>query len=106
MKLIINTMYEQYRVSANTVSFRTKNYEVKPIKIIRSPCGSGAAAKRYHYEAVFIGFGDMLNCLNKSVVGEEVIENISRKLNHKFNPKKLNWNGNVAIITKEKNDTL
>ena len=98
MKLIINTMYEQYKVSEHSVSFRCKSYEVEPIKIVRSPCGSGAAAKRYTYQAVFIGFGDMLNCLNKSVAGEEVRENISRKLNPKFNPKKLNWDGNVATI--------
>lgn len=97
MKLTIRTMYERYEINECCHSFRSKSYEVEPIKIYRSPCGSGVASNRYTYRALFIGFGDMVDVHNKSVDGVEVIENISRKLNPSFKPKSLKWDGNVAI---------
>ena len=98
VKLTIRTIYERYEINERCHSFRDKSYEVEPVKIYRSPCGSGAASKRYTYRVLFIGFGDMVNVHNKSVDGVEVIENINRKLNPSFNPKKLKWDGNVAIL--------
>lgn len=100
MKVTIETMYERYEVNDRCHSFRSKLYEVEPIKIYRQPCGSGAASKRYTYRAVFIGFGDMVNVLNKSVAGVEVVENINRKDNPTFKPNKLEWDGNVSIMTR------
>ena len=80
-------------------TFKTMEYKVKPTRILRYPCGSrGAAAKRYYYQCDFIGFGDMLNCHRQSAVGETLREAINRKKNPKFDPKKLNWVGNVAVI--------
>ena len=99
MKVIIEMMYERYEVNDRCHSFRSKSYEVEPVKIYRQPCGSGTASKRYTYRAVFIGFGDMVNVLNESVEGVEVVENINRKNNPCFKPDKLEWDGNVSILT-------
>ena len=80
-------------------TFNCGTYEVEPFKIVRSEAGSYTkTAMKYYYVAHFVGFGDMLNIHNKSLVGVESYENIHRKSNPKFNPKKLNWVGNVAIV--------
>ena len=87
-------------------SFNFGHYTVKPKRIIRYPCGRlGAAAKRYHYHCEFIGFGDMLNWHKGSAAGELLTEAIDRKRNPKFDPKKLNWVGNVAIIEEQNKPT-
>jgi hypothetical protein len=99
MQIKINTIYERYEVSDFAHSFRHKQYTVTPTKIIRFPCGSvGAAKNRYYYMAEFIGFGDMRNCHNESSMGEVVRENIRRNINKRFNPKKLDFIGNVAVL--------
>lgn len=80
-------------------TFNCGDYNVKPVRIIRYSCGRhGAARSRFYYHCQFIGFGDMLNCHAKSAVGEVMTEVIIRKQNPKFNPKKLNWVGDVADI--------
>lgn len=80
-------------------TFECGDYLVTPFKITRRPCGScGMARNRYYYTAHFIGFGDMLDCHNKSLIGVETSENIVRSANKNFNPAKLNWVGNVANV--------
>jgi hypothetical protein len=81
-------------------SFKSGLYEVKPFKITRRPCGTNGKAKsRYHYVAYFIGFDDMLDVHKKSLSGIETHEQIIRHFNKSFNPKKLTWIGNVAMIS-------
>jgi hypothetical protein len=80
-------------------TFNCGDYEVQPFKITRTPAGSvGAAKSRYYYMAHFIGFDDMLDCHNKSLRGIETRENIIRRQNPKFNPKKLVWLNNTARL--------
>lgn len=98
MKVTVRVSYEVVDGGA-WYSFKSKDYYVKPVRIIRYPCGSrGAAARRYYYQCDFVGFGDMLNINRQSAAGEILRENIKRKKNPHFNPKKLNWVGNVAIV--------
>ena len=81
----------------HSYSFECADYEVEPVKIVRSSVGSnGAARKRYYYDVHFIGFGDMLDCHKESLVGKETYTHLNRKLNPKFNPKKLTWDGDTA----------
>ena len=62
----------------------SKDAVLEPVKIIRFPCGTGAAAKRYFYQGYFIAPPDA------EFARDGVIrENINRKRNPKFNPKKL-----------------
>ena len=83
----------------NCTTFECGDYIVKPFKITRRACGNnGAARSRYYYLAHFIGFGDMLDCNNKSLAGVVTNENIIRGKNKKFNPSKLHWIGNEAFL--------
>lgn len=92
-------VYNEVVEGGGWYSFKCGSYTVKPRRIIRYPCGRyGAAAKRYYYHCEFIGFGDMLNCHRASAAGELLTEAIIRKSNPKFDPKKLNWVENVAVI--------
>jgi hypothetical protein len=80
-------------------SFECGLYEIKPFKIVRRPTGtSGQAKSRYYYMAYFTGFGDMLDIHKKSINGVESREPIIRRFNKSFNPKKLTWIDNVAMI--------
>lgn len=65
--------------------------ELEPVRIMRYPCGTGAAANRYYYEAQFLAPDDA------EFVDEGVIRAaINRKLNPFFNPKKLVFEKNVC----------
>lgn len=98
MKLNVR-VYNEVVEGAGYYTFNCGTYTVKPLRVIREPIGRhGAAAKRYRYYCEFIGFGDMLNCHKKSAVGEVVTDAIIRRNNPKFDPKKLNWVDNVAVI--------
>ena len=68
-----------------------KYAELEPVQFFRSPCGSGAAANRYYYYADFIAPDDA-----KFVNNGLIRENINRKLNPGFKPKKFEWDGNKA----------
>ena len=48
--------------------------------------------------AHFVGLDGMLDYHNKSLLGVETRENIMRKQNPKFNPKKLAWLNNTAHL--------
>ena len=99
MEVIVHVPYKIIQ-GLHTYSYEEKEYKVKPFKITRSPTGSSAIAKtRFYYTAHFIGFDDMIcPVYKKSAVGNELRENIRRKINPKFNPKKLTWVGNTARL--------
>ena len=98
MKVNVRVMNE-YVDKGYCHTFNCGSYEVEPFKIVRSEAGDyQKTAMKYYYVAHFIGFADMLDVHNKSIVGKETYENINRKTNPKFNPKKLNWIGNEAQI--------
>jgi hypothetical protein len=81
-------------------SFECGLYEIKPFKIVRRATGtSGQARSRYYYMAYFTGFGDMLDIHKNSINEVESREPIIRRFNKSFNPKKLTWVGNVAMIS-------
>ena len=83
----------------HSYTFECADYEVDPTKIVRSRVGSvGAARERYYYSVHFVGFGDMLDVHKKSLAGKETYENLNRKKNPRFNPKKLTWIGNTANL--------
>ena len=87
--------------SETTHTFSSAIYTVEPFKITRSQTGSyGRARSRYYYQAHFYGFDDMIDVFGDSASDVECRENINRKINPKFNPKKLDWVGNVAIVNK------
>lgn len=89
----------EYVDKGHCYTFNSGDYEVEPFKITRREAGNyKKTAMKYHYVAHFIGFGDMLNCHNKTLCGVETRENIMRRQNPKFNPKELNWIGNEAQI--------
>lgn len=98
LSVTVMVMVERVDLSPVTHTFRRDSFEVRPFKIIRTPCGRGAAAKRYTYRARFIGLDGMIDLIEQSLEGRETEENINRKRNPRFNPKKLNWDGNVALV--------
>ena len=99
MELTVRVANKHIR-KGHCTTFECGDYIVKPFKITRRACGhNGAARNRYYYVAHFIGFGDMLDCHNKSLAGVATHENVVRSSNKKFNPKKLNWIGNIAMIS-------
>lgn len=61
--------------------------------IYRHPCGTGAAANRYKYEADFYAPDNA-----EFVMNGVIRANIDRKKNPKFNPKKLEWDGQHAAF--------
>ena len=71
----------------------SKDAELKPVRVLRQPCGTGAAANRYYYQADFIAPEDA-----EFVRDGLIRENVNRKTNPQFNPKKLDWVGNIASI--------
>ena len=81
--------------SSHTYSNVMKEVELEPIHIIRYPCGSvGEAKNRFYYSGVFIAPDDA-----EFVTNGTIQENIFRKTNPKFNPKKLNFNGRTCELS-------
>ena len=94
MKLNINyPTTERKQLSAVSYSHVRKDADLEPVRIIRTPCGTGAAANRYYYSGVFVAPEDA-----EYVIDGTIRANIFRKQNPHFNPKILNWVGNVAVI--------
>ena len=77
--------------SACTYSNVQKTIEVCPAKIVRRPCGQGAAAHRYYYECLFAAPDDAEFAWNGLVRS-----NIVRSMNPGFKPKDLSWAGDVC----------
>lgn len=89
----------EYVDKGHCYTFNCGTYEVEPFKITRREAGDyRKTAMKYHYQAHFIGLDGMLDCHNKSLLGVETRENIMRRQNPKFNPKKLTWDGNTAHL--------
>ena len=80
-KYVSSHMYQNISVDAT----------LRPVRIIRTPCGSGAAAHRYYYSAQFPAPDDA-----EFILDGLINENINRKMNPHFNPKKINWEGNAS----------
>lgn len=95
MKLIVNVYVEAVKKDGWT-TFKSKDFEVKPFMITRREIGIGTG--RYYYTAHFIGFGEMINCLEKSAVGERLYDSINRHINPQWKPPKQGWNGNVLLL--------
>jgi len=81
---------ERKYLSRHTYQNVHKTADLKPIKIIRHPCGTGAAASRYYYEAVFHAPIDA-----EFVYRDTIRANINRKANPKFKPSDFNFVNNV-----------
>ena len=91
---IIYATNERKRHTKVTFSFIERQAELSPIRIVRSPCGSGAASNRYYYQADFVAPADAAFAFCGVIR-----TNIWRKLNPQFNPKRLCWIGNVAELS-------
>lgn len=76
----------------------TKSIELEPVKIYRTPCGTGKAANRYYYSAYFKAPEDA-----EFVANGMISEPINRKDNPRFNPKQLKWEGSVCEHPNESN---
>lgn len=66
---------------------------LEPVAIYRQPCGTGAAASRYTYQARFVAPKDA-----GFHHDGHIIENIVRKKNKHFKPKDFEWVGNKAVL--------
>jgi hypothetical protein len=84
---------ERKYINGGAYQHCTKDAELEPVRIFRSSCGlTGAASKRFYYEAEFVAPDDA------AFVHEEKIRaNINRKTNPKFNPNELEFNGNIWV---------
>lgn len=97
IKLNVKVSNEYVKLSEFTSTFNSGNYEVSPTKVTRIRAGN-FTPMRYYYHAYFIGLDGMLDCCNRPLLGIETREGINRKQNPKFNPKKLEWDGNTAYF--------
>lgn len=84
---------EKFWHSPNTFSNVAREASLEPIKIIRRPCGSGKAANRYYYQAVFMAPDDA-----ESYGYPTITENINRAKNKQFKPKDFIFINNVCVI--------
>lgn len=82
---------ERKYLSANTYQHVVKDVELEPVKILRTPCGVGAAAARYYYRGYFHAPDDaeFVSC---GLIDACIV----RHLNPHFKPKQLEWSGNVC----------
>lgn len=82
--------------SSSTYSNITKDAELEPIKILRRPCGTGAASNRFYYQAVFVAPDDA-----ESYGYSTITENIIRHKNKHFKPKEFVFINNICDLRKE-----
>ena len=81
---------ERKYLNSHTYQNVSKDVELMPVRVIRHPCGTGAAAKRYYYQADFHAPDDA-----EFVHNGLIRENVNRKMNPLFDPKKLRFEGNI-----------
>lgn len=81
-------------ITPGTFKFVSKDAELEPVRIYRSPCGTGTAANRYYYQAEFLAPSDA-----EFVRDGKIRVNIKRDINPFFKPKELMWEGNIAEIS-------
>lgn len=97
MKITVKVYVEAIKKDGWT-TFKSKTFEVEPFMITRHETGRGT--KRYYYTAHFIGFGEMIDVLEKSAVGKRLSEGINRINNPRFKPPKEGWVNNKLMIGK------
>lgn len=90
------TKERNYR-SENVYQNVSRKVSLEPVKIVRHSVGRGAAKERYHYEAYFKAPEDA-----EYAYDGMISTYIRRKDNKHFNPKKLDFIGNVAILAAKK----
>lgn len=83
---------ETISTGPSTHRYVYREVELQPVRILRSSCGTGAAASRYYYQADFVAPNDAAFAFSNGLIRT----NIERKWNPKFNPKKLDWTGNIC----------
>ncbi|PPC84676.1 MAG: hypothetical protein CTY38_01110 [Methylotenera sp.] len=79
------------------LTFKSKDFIVKPHRITRRETGRGTG--RYYYTAHFIGFGEMITVLEKSAIGVELYSGINRSQNPSWKPPKDGWIGNTLNLS-------
>ncbi|WP_027855204.1 hypothetical protein [Marinobacterium litorale] len=67
--------------------------QLQPVRIVRQPCGKGAASNRYTYIGVYVAPADAQYALDGMM--REVID---RKANPHFKPKALYWDDDTATV--------
>jgi hypothetical protein len=82
---------ERTYVTEHTYRPVDKAAELTPVRIVRFPCGTGAAASRYYYSADFSAPDDAF-VVHNGLMRTQIV----RKLNPHFDPKKLEWTGDVC----------
>lgn len=95
MKFLVSySTKEREWITEHSYRYVSKEIEVEPTSIIRTPCGhNGAAKNRFYYEIEFLDPGDA-----RFVLNGKVSAHINRKKNPKFNPKKYEFSGRVCIL--------
>ena len=83
--------------SKNTFSNVAKHCELEPIKITRRPCGTGKAANRFYYQAIFNAPDDA-----ESYGYPTITENINRSKNKHFKPSDFVFINNICVIGEQK----
>jgi len=94
--MLLNVRYttnEEEQVSPGVSRYIQRDARLQPLRIIRRPCGEGAAAKRFTYTAIYAAPADARYALNG-----ELKELINRKTNPQFKPNALYWDGDMAIV--------
>ena len=95
--LTVSVPFRKVQVSSVSHTFENKNFDVRPFKVTRRPCGRvGAAKRRYYYQAHFAGADGMIDINNESLVGRNYSANVNRKENKSFDPSSLKWDCNTA----------
>lgn len=83
------------KLSESSFQYVSEQFEIEPTGLVRWPCGSGKASKRYHYTVLFIAPSGVIDCNMNPIQGTETRESIFRRTNSKWMPPKEGWTGNV-----------
>lgn len=81
---------ERDYISQHAYRYVYKDAELEAVRVVRCPCGRGAAANRYYFTAHFNAPDDAEFAFNGIIQA-----NINRRANPHFNPNKLIFVGNV-----------
>lgn len=94
--MLLNIRYqitEVERVGEYTSQHLQRDAQLRPIRIVREPCGKGAAANRFRYYGIFTAPSDAAHTVDGMMRGH-----IVREVNPHFKPKALYWDGNTALV--------
>lgn len=84
---------QRHYISKATFQHVSREAELEPFRIIRRPCGTGAAASRYYYFADFPAPKDAA-----FVYDGYIREPINRRQNPHFDPKKFTFSEDVCRL--------